>query len=73
MQYTTGDAVNFNGEKWYVSKVDWVYKPYDNDPNYCQRVALVQFDNMEDMNMTNAASGFRNTDIDGLWEDEVNK
>jgi hypothetical protein len=65
-RYTTGDKVLFEGEEWYVYKAEWVWIPWDNDPDYCQRLGLIQFD--ENKEICNSASNIRNTDIEGRVE-----
>jgi hypothetical protein len=63
-KYTTGDKVIVGEQEWYVSKTEWVWNPYDGDPDYCQRVTLVKLD--EAGEVCNVFTGLRNTDIDGL-------
>lgn len=64
-RYTTGDAVLIAGEKWFVRKTEWVWKPWTDIENYCQRLDIIQFD--DNGEICNEWTGIRNTDIEGFF------
>ena len=70
MKFTTGDKVSFEGLEWFVCQAEWVWNgwKFNDDPEYTQRVKLIQLDAKG--NILNSITNVRNTEIDELIDSD---